>query len=120
MRLYLDDDSAAKLLVHLLRRAGHDVETPVDVGLVGEADAVHLRHAIHEQRVCLSGNYQHFEDLHQLALEAQGHHPGIFVVRKDNDPKRDMKGPGVVRAITNFLAAGIPPADQNVILNQWR
>jgi hypothetical protein len=120
MRLYLDDDSAANLLVQLLRKAGHDVQIPTDVGLAAEADAVHLRHAIHEQRSCLSGNYQHFDDLHQLILEAQGHHPGILIVRKDNDPKRDLKAPGIVRAIEDLLAASVPVADQCVILNQWR
>jgi hypothetical protein len=120
MRLYLDDDSAGKLLIQLLRKAGHDVQIPADVGLAGEDDAVHLRHAIRDQRLYLSGNYQHFEDLHELVLEAQGHHPGILVVRKDNDPKRDLKPPGIVRAIDNLLAAGISLTDQYVILNHWR
>jgi len=92
----------------------------VDVGLTGEDDAVHLRHAIHEMRVCLSGKYQHFEDLHELIVEAQRHHPGILVVRKDNYPKRDLKAPGIVRAIANLLAATVAVADQYVILNQWR
>src|SRR5438132_13990265 len=32
MRLYLDDDSASKLLAGLLRKAAHDVQTPADVG----------------------------------------------------------------------------------------
>ena len=35
MRLYLDDDSARSLLVKLLIRAGHDVQTPPDAGLNG-------------------------------------------------------------------------------------
>ncbi len=46
MRLYLDDDSAQHLLVQLLRKAGHDVQVPVDVGLSGKSDAMHLRHAV--------------------------------------------------------------------------
>lgn len=45
MKLYLDDDSAAGLLVRLLRQDGHDVRLPADIGLSGEEDAVHLTHA---------------------------------------------------------------------------
>lgn len=48
MNLYLDDDCAGKLLVQLLRQAGHDVQIPAEVGLSGANDAVHLRHAIFE------------------------------------------------------------------------
>jgi hypothetical protein len=51
---------------------------------------------------------------------AQGHHPGIFVVRKDNNPKRDLNDAGIVRAIHKLLAAGVPIADQFHIPNQWR
>jgi hypothetical protein len=44
--------------------------------------------------------------------------PCIF--GRDNDPKRDLKAHGIVRAIANLLAAGIVLADQYVILNHWR
>jgi hypothetical protein len=33
----------------------------VDVGMVGEDDAVHLTHSIREDRVCLSHNHHDFE-----------------------------------------------------------
>jgi hypothetical protein len=36
MKLYLDDDSASKLLAILLTQAGHDVQIPKDVGLAGK------------------------------------------------------------------------------------
>jgi hypothetical protein len=58
MRLYLDDDSASALLARLLRQAGHDVQLPVEVGMSGEDDPVHLAHAIREGRVCLSHNHR--------------------------------------------------------------
>jgi DNA-binding response OmpR family regulator len=86
MRVYLDDDSAALLLARLLRQAGHDVELPADVGLSGEDDAVHLTHASKYDRVLLTGNHRDFLNLHNLIAQAQGHHPGILVVRRDNDP----------------------------------
>lgn len=54
MKLYLDDDSVDPLLIRLLRNAGHDVRVPVELGLSGHQDAVHLRYAIREGRLLLS------------------------------------------------------------------
>ena len=120
MRLYLDDDSVNPLLARLLRNAGHDVQFPRDVSLSGEPDSVHLTHAIKDACVLLTKNYRDFEQLHNLVAAAQGHHPGILVVRQDNDPKRDLSPRGIVRAITKLEAAGIPIPDSYHILNQWR
>jgi hypothetical protein len=120
MRLYLDDDIAGQRLAQSLRKAGHDVRLPVEVGLSGADDAVHLTRAILEDRVCLSRNHRHFENLHNLIAQAKGHHPGLCVVRSDNDPRRDLSIPGIVRAIGKFLAAGVAIADQFIILNHWR
>jgi hypothetical protein len=120
MRLYLDDDSVEALLVTLLRRAGHDVQVPADVGRAGDDDPVHLTHAVREDRALLSHNYRDFQNLHNLLLTAQGHHPGILVVRKDNNPQRDLSPAGIVRAIARLLASGTPVADTYHILNHWR
>lgn len=120
MRLYLDDDTASRLLTRLLRDAGHDVTIPADVGLTGMEDPVHLTDAIRESRSLLTGNHHDFEVLHDLLMQAGGHHPGILVVRRDNDVKRDLTPQGIVRAIANFTAANVPLADAFVILNQWR
>jgi hypothetical protein len=120
MNLYLDDDSVDHTLVQLLRRAGHDVELPLDVGLSGEDDPVHLRHAIHVGRVLLSANHKDFELLHDLIDEAGGHHPGIMIVRKDNNPNRDLRPAGIVRAIAKLLVTGNTIADEYIILNHWR
>jgi predicted nuclease of predicted toxin-antitoxin system len=120
MRIYLDDDCAAPLLARLLRQAGHDVQMPPDVGLSGEDDAVHFTHAARDDRALLTGNHRDFLNLHNLVMQVKGHHPGILVVRRDNDPKRDLSPPGIVRAIRNFLAAKIAHRDEYVILNHWR
>jgi hypothetical protein len=120
MRLYLDDDSTSALLVRLLRRGGHDVRLPAEIGMTGESDAVHLLHAVAEDRVCLSHNYDDFEDLHNLVVAVRGHHPGILIVRKDNNPKRDLSPPGIVRAIGKLLAAGAELTDHFYVLNHWR
>jgi len=120
MKMYLDDDSAAGLLARLLRQEGHDVQLPTDVRLSGEDDAVHLTHTAKEDRVLLTGNHRDFLKLHNLVIQVNGQHPSILVVRRDNDPKRDLSPAGVVRAIRKFLAANIPVRNEYVILNHWR
>jgi len=120
MRIYLDDDSAHGLLAVLLRKTAHDAQTPHENGLSGAPDPVHLTHAIREDRVLLSQNYDDFKHLHDLLMVGRGHHPGIFMVRKDNDPKRDMGPPHIVRAIRNLLRAGVAIPDQFTVLNHYR
>ena len=120
MRVYLDDDSAEVRLAQLLRRAGHDVQRPTDVGMVGADDSVHFAHAIRQDRVCLSHNHYDFDNLHTLIQVAQGHHPGVLAVLRDNNPKRDLEAAGIVRAVAKLLASGIALADNCHILNHWR
>ena len=120
MNLYLDDDLAAPLLASLLRNAGHDVARPADVGMAGKDDAVHFAFAVRQHRVVLSRNYTDFQNLHDLVVAVQGHHPGLFIVRRDNDPRRNLTPRIIVQAISNLTAAGIPIADQYIILNHWR
>jgi len=120
MRLYLDEDSASGTLVELLRREGHDVQTPRVASLEGSRDPVHLAYAIQEGRVCLSGNHNDFALLHRLVSVFGGIHPGILIVRKDNNPARDFSPRGVVRAIRNLLASDIELIGQFLVLNHWR
>ncbi len=120
MNLYLDDDSAQALLVRLLTAAGHDVATPIQVGTAGEEDPTHLMHAIRSNRVLLTHNHDDFALLDDPVRLSGGHHPGILVVRRDNDPTRDLSAKGIVRAIRNLLAAKVPVADCLNVLNQWR
>jgi predicted nuclease of predicted toxin-antitoxin system len=120
MRLYLDDDSASLLLARLLRRAGHDVERPADVGMTGKDDPVHLGYAVRFDRILLSQNHRDFENLHNLVMIVGGHHPGVLVVRRDNNPKRDLDERGIVRAIGKLVAAGLELTDHFYVLNHWR
>jgi predicted nuclease of predicted toxin-antitoxin system len=120
MRLYLDDDTASTLLANLLRKAAHDVQVPSDVGMAGGRDPVHLTHAIQDDRVCITKNHDDFWILHNLIKQAQGHHPGIFVVRQDNDPRRDLTAKGIISAIRKLEAASVPIQDEFVVLNHWR
>jgi predicted nuclease of predicted toxin-antitoxin system len=120
MKLYLDDDIASTLLTALLRRAGHDVQIPADVGMVGKRDPAHLTYAVRQGRTIVSYNYKDYDPLHDLVMAVQGHHPGIFVVRRDNDPRRNLNAGDIVRAIANLLASGVPIPDGYHILNHWR
>src|SRR5438094_9922402 len=108
MNLYLDDDSADRLLIRLLEMDTHDVQFPAQVGLSGEFDVTHFMHAIRTGRVLLTHNHDDFKRLHELVLLVAGHHPGILVVRRDNDPTRDLTPKGIVRALRNLLKAGAP------------
>jgi uncharacterized protein (DUF433 family) len=40
MRLYLDEDIESRHLVQALRKAAHDVATPMEFGLMGESDTL--------------------------------------------------------------------------------
>jgi predicted nuclease of predicted toxin-antitoxin system len=120
MRLYLDDDTASLLLAKLLRGAAHDVEAPSDVGIAGAPDPVHLTHAIENNQVCVTRNHDDFWILHNLIMRARGHHHGIFVVRQDNDPTRDLTAKGIVSAIRKLESAIIPIEDEFIVLNHWR
>ncbi len=120
MRIYIDEDLSHGLLVRLLRAAGHDVEFPAGASLLGRSDPVQFRFAIHERRVCLTANYDDYEELHLLVTEAHGDHPGILVVRRENDPTRDLTLKGIVVAVRKLESAGMPIANEYTVLNQWR
>src|SRR5262245_5782655 len=120
MKIYLDDDSANHLLIQLLKKDGHDVIAPADVGTSGVKDPIHFMFAIRNQRVLLTHNHADFRMLHELVLLVGGHHPGILTVRRDNDPKRDMNARAIVRAIRKLIKANAPIEDELNILNHWR
>ena len=120
MNLYLDDDSAKALLAKLLRKVGHQVTVPAGVGLSGADDPEHLLHAVHQTLVLLTRNHDDFRVLHLLVQATSGRHPGILVVRRDNDPTRDMMDRDIVRAIGNLEADGVPIENELHVLNHWR
>jgi hypothetical protein len=121
MRLYIDDDSVDPSLIRMLRRDGHDVQVPTDVGLAGSSDQVHLAHAIRDRRALLTRNYHDFEALHDLVIfAASGHHGGVLVVRYDNNPRHSMSSSDIARAVRNLGNAGIAIADSYHELNHWQ
>jgi predicted nuclease of predicted toxin-antitoxin system len=121
MRLYLDDDSVDPTLIRLLRRDGHDVKVPADVGLAGSSDQVHLAHAIRDLRAILTRNHRDFDGLHDLVvLAATGHHQGVLVVRYDNNPRNNMSAGDIARAVRNLENAGVALIDSYHELNHWQ
>src|SRR5436190_1270300 len=120
MNLYLDDDTVDRLLIQLLKKAGHDVLIPADIGAVGKKDSAHFKAAIQRGRVLLTKNHDDFELLSDLVLFVGGHHPGVLVIREDKDPKRDMSQKQIVRALRNFVSSGYPVEDEVHILNNYR
>ncbi len=122
MNVYLDDDSAARPLVAILRKEGHEVVIPAGfgVGMSGAADPRHLRYAIRHGLVLLTRNHADFVMLHDLVVESGGGHPGILLTHSDNDPTRDLTYRGIATAIGKLEASGVPIEDRLHVLNYWR
>lgn len=120
MNLYLDDDSLQTLLVRLLREAGHDIVRSTDAGIEGASDSVHFTKAIELNRVLRTRNQKDFVQLHTLVLAATGHHPGILIVTRENNPRRDLTPRGIVNALRKLQDSGIAVFDTLFDLNAWR
>jgi len=120
MNLYVDDNTSKALLVTLLRKAGHQVTVPSDVGTMGVSDARHFLYTLTHDLVVLTKDHNDFEDLHFVVQASHGQHPGILAIRLDNDASRDMKDRDIVRAIGNLERAGAPVANEFHVLNHWR
>ena len=120
MKLYIDDDSCEAVLVALLRKAGHDVLVPADIGMSGSHDAEHLLRSVREGRVFLSKNYRDFVPIHELVVGCSGAHFGILLVRKDNNPRKDLTNKGIVTAIAKVESAYPDVSNELITLNDWR
>lgn len=120
MRLYLDDNTADQMLVRLLQKVGHTVVCPTDCGLDGASDARHFEHAIRQGLVVLTFDASDFGDLHQLIVTAGGSHPGVLILRRDNNPKRDMDPKQIISAMGKLQRATISLLTQCIVLNHWR
>jgi predicted nuclease of predicted toxin-antitoxin system len=120
MNIYLDDDSTDRRLVARLRKMGHGVTVPTEVGRAGASDPKHLEYAIHNKLILLTKNYKDFPDLHDLIQSSGGAHPGIIIVYAEDDRRRDLTPRGIATAISKLEASGLPLADQLHSLNQWR
>ena len=115
MRLLLDEDSQGRVVIRLLREAGHNVVTVSEVELVARSDADVFAFARQERRVLLTRNIRDFLALH----DAHPEHPGILGVHMDKDVAKNMKDAEIVRATSNLEQSGWDIAGQFVALNAW-
>lgn len=120
MRLYIDDDTCASVLVGLLRKAGHEVVIPADLGMAGRHDAEHLLRCVQEGRVFLTKNYTDFDPLHALLIGCAGTHTGIIVIRQEDDRRKNMTPKGIVTAIGKVEQACPDLTNELITLNDWR
>lgn len=120
MKVYLDDNITDRRVVAEVRRAGHTVVLPLEVGRDGAPDAQHFAEAIRQTAARLTRNYQDFIDLHDLIQAAGGLHPGLLLISLENDPRRDLTPRGIAVALSRLEAAAVPLAGQVYVLNHWR
>lgn len=120
MRLYLDDNMVDRRLVSLLRKSGHHVVLPSEVGLSGTSDPKHLVQSLQARLVLLTYNQKDFEELHDVVLACGGTHPGMLFVRADNDPRKDMSVRTIAIAIAKLEASGAALVNHFHVLNHWR
>ena len=115
LKLLIDEDSQAKLLVTLLLQAGHNVVTVNSARLSGQTDRIVFDYACKEGRLVLTRNYDDFQALHKMT----SNHPGILVVYHDDDYSKNMTHNEITKAIANLETAKISLANQFIALNHW-
>jgi predicted nuclease of predicted toxin-antitoxin system len=120
MRIYIDDDSIAHHLIRFLRDAGHDVLLPEQVGLSGKRDPEHLTYAILNRRVLITRNYRDFHLLDILIRSSGGQHPGIILIRQDDQKRNDMKPHQIVQATKKIQSTLADLTNQCLTINHWR
>lgn len=115
LRLLIDEDSQAKLLVDLLRKATHDVTTINELQLSGVNDDSVFEQAIVLNRILLTKNCRDFETLHQQ----NNKHPGILAIYESSSSSKNMSFKNIVHAISNLEATQMPLQNQFISLNHW-
>jgi len=120
MRFLIDENMNDRRLVSRLQAQGHDPILARDVGLLSTADARVLIWAIVQAVPVLTRDSTDFTDLHDLVMAAGGHHPGMLVVRFDNDPRHNLTDRGIASAIGKLESSGVLIPGCIHVLNQWR
>ena len=94
---------SSRRLAARLQSAGHDVVLATDVGLVSVADARVPAWAVAQDRPVLTRDHEDFTALHDLVVAVSGHHPGILVVRFDNDSRHNLTERAIAIALGTRL-----------------
>ena len=120
MKILIDENMSSPVRATRLRAAGHDVVLVGDVGLLSVSDPRVLIWAVSQDRPVLTRDYEDFTDLHDLVMACGGHHPGLLIVRFDDDPRHNLTDRGIVTARKNLESSGVLIASQLHVLNHWR
>jgi hypothetical protein len=103
-----------------LQASGRDLVLATDIGLVSVNDARVLTWAVGHGRPVLTRDHRDFVDQHDLVMAVSGHHPGILVVRFDNDPRHNLTERTIAKAIGNLETSNVAISDRVHVLNHWR
>jgi len=120
MRILIDENMSSQRLGARLQAAGHDVVLASDVGLMTVSDPRVLTWAVGQDRPVLTQDHEDFTDLHTLILACGGHHPGLLIVRFDDDPRHNLTERGIATALRNLESSGVSIPSQIHVLNHWR
>jgi hypothetical protein len=82
IRLYMDEDSMDRSLLHALRARAVDVITAFEAGMIEHSDADHLDYATVQGRVLYTYNIGDFYHLHTDYLAQGRSHAGIILARQ--------------------------------------
>src|SRR5271157_328618 len=107
MRFLIDENLSSRRLAFRLHAQKQDPVLASDVGLLSVTDARVLIFAIAQALLVLTRDSEGFEDLHDLVVAAVGHHPGILIVRFDNDPRHNLTDRGIATAISKLESSGV-------------
>jgi hypothetical protein len=116
VRLVTDENMSSRRLA--LRSRPPD--TTPSLQQTSVSDARVLVWAVAQGLPVLTRDHEDFADLHDLILAVGGHHPGILVVRFDNDPRHNLTERTIATALSNLESSGITLADTIHVVNHWR
>jgi predicted nuclease of predicted toxin-antitoxin system len=117
LNVLIDEDSQSKILIRLLKDAGHSVLTVADLGANSKSDPEILKLAAENDRVLLTKNCADFAELHKSNLIC---HSGIIAIYQNANPKKSMSYDQIVAAIDNFEKSNTPVHGQFIDLNHYR
>ena len=117
--MLLDEDSQGKLLLNLLLKAGHDVETVNQSGLRTASDERVFKYAREQNRLLLTHNCDDFAELAIGLLAQGGHHNGLLLVYGTDNVSKRIGAHAIVRALGNIEKLKISLVDQVFPLNSY-
>jgi len=100
IRLYLDEDSMSRSLVHALRARRVDVATALEEDMIERSDMDHLDYATSQGRALCSFNVADFARLHNEYVTQGKSHGGIILA-----PQQRYSVGDLLRRLLRLIAA---------------